>query len=212
MRTWLLSLAALALVAGPAFAAGGKFNKVLAIGDKAPGFDALPAVNTDAGETSLSLSDVKEDVVVIAFLANHCPAVVATEDRFIDLAKSFKGQSVRVIGISVTAAPSQKDQDDIPAIKSVVKKKGYTFTYAYDESQATGKAYGAAATPTVIVLDKARTVRYTGRLDDSTFDETKVNKTYVKDAVTALLAGKEVTVAETQPQGCGISYVKAKKK
>ena len=208
MRTWLLSLAALALIASPAFA--GKYNKALNIGDKAPGFDALPAVNSDAGDTSVSLADVKEDVVVIAFLANHCPAVVATEDRFIDLAKQFNGKSVKVIGISVTTAAGQKEIDDIPAIKTNVKKKGYNFTYAYDESQATGKAYGAAVTPTVIVLDKARTVRYSGRLDDSTFDESKVSKTYVKDAVSALLAGKDVEVTETPAQGCGISYSKSK--
>jgi peroxiredoxin len=207
MRKWLLSLAALALVASPAFA--GKYNAVLNIGDKAPGFDALPAVN-GAADTSVSLADVKEDVVVIAFLANHCPAVVATEDRFIDLAKSFNGKSVKVIGISVTAAPGQKEVDDIPAIKAKVKNKGFNFVYAYDESQATGKAYGAAATPTVIVLDKARTVRYTGALDDSTMNEAKVSKTYVKDAVDSLLAGKDVTVTETRPQGCGISYVKGK--
>ncbi len=209
MRTWLLSLAALALVASPAFA--GKYNKALNIGDKAPGFDALPAVNSEAGDTSLSLGDVKEEVVVIAFLANHCPAVVATEDRFIDLAKSFKDKSVKVIGISVTAAEGQKEIDDIPAIKNAVKKKGYNFVYAYDESQATGKAYGAAATPTVIVLDKDRKVRYTGALDDSTMNEAKVKTTYVKDAVSAILAGKEVEVTETRPQGCGISYVKSSK-
>ena len=208
MRTWILSLAGLALIAGPAFAAG-KYNKALTIGEKAPGFDAIPAI-TGAQETSVSLGDVKEDVVVIAFLANHCPAVVATEDRFIDLAKSFGDKSVKVIGISVTAAPGQKEVDDLTAIKHQVKNKGYNFTYAYDESQKTGKAYGAAATPTVIVLDKARKVRYMGALDDSTMNESKVNQTYVKDAVTALLAGKDVEVTETRPQGCGISYVSGK--
>ena len=170
MRTWILSLAGLALITGSVFAAG-KYNKSLTIGEKAPGFDALPAV-TGEQDTSVSLGDVKEDVVVIAFLANHCPAVVATEDRFIDLAKSFADKSVKVIGISVTTAPGQKEIDDIPAIKKQVKAKGYNFTYAYDESQKTGKAYGAGVTPTVIVLDKARNVRYMGALDNSTMNET----------------------------------------
>jgi peroxiredoxin len=208
MRKWILSLAGLALIASPVFAAG-KYNKVLTIGEKAPGFDALPAVSGEQ-DTSVSLGDIKEDVIVVAFLANHCPAVVACEDRFIDLAKSFGDKSVKVVGISVTAAPGQKEIDDIAAIKKQVKSKGYNFVYAYDESQKTGKAYGAAATPTVIVLDKARNVRYMGALDDSTMNETKVSKTYVKDAVAALLAGKDVEVTETRPQGCGISYVSGK--
>lgn len=208
MRTWLLSLAALALIAGPVSAAG-KYNKALAVGDKAPAFDALPAVTGDQ-DASVSLADVKEDVVVIAFLANHCPAVVATEDRFIDLAKTFADKNVKVIGISVTTAPGQKDIDDLSAIKKKVKDKGYNFTYAYDESQKTGRAYGAAVTPTVIVLDKARNVRYTGALDDSVMNESKVNKTFVKDAVNALLAGKDVEVSETRATGCGISYSSSK--
>jgi len=97
-----------------------------------------------------------------------------------------------------------------PGIKKQVKAKGYNFTYAYDESQKTGKAYGAGVTPTVIVLDKARNVRYMGALDNSTMNETKVTKSYVKDAVTALLAGKDVEVTETRPQGCGISYSSSK--
>jgi len=204
MRTWLLSLAALALIAGPVSAAG-KYNKALAVGDKAPAFDALPAVNGDQ-DTSVSLADVKEDVVVIAFLANHCPVVVENEDRFIDLAKTFRDKSVKVIGIAVTTAPAQKEIDDLAAIKKKVKDKAYNFPYAYDESQKTGKAYGAVVTPTVIVLDKARNVRYMGALDDNPRDENKVTKTFAKDAVNALLAGKDVEVTETKATGCGIQY------
>ena len=102
MRKTFLALAGLALLASPVLA--GKFNRSVEVGQKAPGFEAMPAVDGDK-DTSVSLADVKEDVVVLAFLANHCPAVVATEDRVIDLASDFKGKSVKVIGISVTTSP-----------------------------------------------------------------------------------------------------------
>lgn len=207
MRKTFLALAGLALLASPALA--GKYNKAVEVGQKAPGFEALPAVE-GTKDASVSLADVKEDVVVIAFLANHCPAVVATEDRLIDLASDFKGKSVKVIGVSVTNAPSQKAQDDIDGIKARFKEKKYNFVYAYDESQKSGKAYGAAATPTFFVLDKDRTIRYMGALDDSTFDESKVKKTYVKDAVEAVLKGETVEVTETKAVGCGIAYSRSK--
>ena len=41
------------------------------------------------------------------------------------------------------------------------------YVYAYDESQALGRAYGATNTPQFFVLDKERKIRYTGAMDDS---------------------------------------------
>ncbi len=204
MRKSLLSLAIVALMAAPSFAAD-----KLKIGDKAPSFDGLPAV-VNGQDASLTLSDIKEDVVVVVFIANHCPAVVANEDRIIDLANSLKDKSVKVVGISCTGAPNMKAQDDIPAIKSRVKEKGYNYAYAYDEPGTVGKAFGATRTPEFFVLDKERKVRYHGALDDSVMNETKVSKNYVKGAVDALLAGKEVETPETKAQGCGIAYGQSK--
>ena len=102
MRQWTLSLAVLALVAAPAFA--GKYNKTLSVGDKAPAISGIPAVDGDK-ETTLNLADVKEDVVVVIFLANHCPVVKMVEDRQVELVKSFKGKSVKVIGVCCSGAP-----------------------------------------------------------------------------------------------------------
>jgi peroxiredoxin len=200
MRHWILSLAGLALITGTAMA--GQFNKVISVGDKAPAFSGIPAVMGDK-DASVSLNDLKEDVVVLVFLANHCPVVTAYEDRIIDLANDYKGKSVKVVGVCV----NDMDSDRLPAIKARVKDKGYSFVYGYDESQKIGKAYGAVATPQFFVLDKDRTIRYTGALDDNQ-NESKVSKTYVRTAVDALLKGESVEVTETQPKGCGIGYKK----
>lgn len=202
MRKWFLSLAVLALVASPALAGPGKFNKVVSPGDKAPSFSGLPAV-IDGKDTSLSLDDIKEDVVVVVFVANHCPVVVAYEDRVIDLVNENKGKSVKVVGISVSHVPG----DDIPGIKNYTKNKGSNYVYGYDESQKIGRAYGATNTPQFFVLDKSRTIRYTGALDDNQ-NEGRVSKKYVQDAIKAVLANETVEVSETQPKGCGIYYDK----
>jgi peroxiredoxin len=200
MRKWFLSLAVLALVASPALA--GKYNKVVSPGDKAPSFSGLPAV-LDGKDTSLSLDDIKEDVVVVVFLANHCPVVHAYEDRVIDLTNDYKGKSVKVVGLSV----STQGGDKIPGIKDYTKEKKSNYVYGYDESQAIGRNYGATNTPQFFVLDKTRTIRYTGALDDNQ-NESKVSKKYVRDAVNALLANETVEVTETRAVGCGIGYSK----
>jgi peroxiredoxin len=202
MRKVLLSLAVISLVAVSAFA--GKYNKVISVGDKAPVISGLPAIQ-NGEETSFSLPDVKEDVVVVVFLANHCPVVKGYEDRLIEFTNAYKDKGVKVVGVSV----SLQGQDKIPGIKDYTKEHKSNYIYAYDETQAVGKAYGAVATPQFFVLDKERKIRYTGAMDDSPSREDSVQKTYLKDAVDALLSGKAPEVEETKAIGCGISYRKS---
>ena len=190
---------AIAAITIPALA--GKYNKAVSVGDKAPTFSGLPAIY-NGEETSVSLPDLKDDVVVVVFVANHCPVVVAYEDRLVDFTNDYKDKGVRVVGISV----SSMDQDKLPGIKNYMKDHKSNYVYAYDESQALGRAYGATNTPQFFVLDKARNIRYTGMPMDNSQAEGKVTKTYLRDAVDAVLKGETPATDETHlPVGCGIS-------
>ncbi len=200
MRKVVLSLVAIAAIALPAFA--GKFNKVVSVGDKAPPISGLPAVY-NGEDTSVSLQDIKEDVVVLVFLANHCPVVQLYEDRIIEFTNDYKDKSVRVVGISV----SRMDQDKIPGIKDYMKEHKSNYVYAYDESQEVGRAYGATNTPQFFVLDKERKIRYTGAMDDNS-TEAKATKNYVREAVDALLKGESPAVDETKAVGCTVQYTR----
>jgi len=200
MRKMFLSLAVLALVASPALA--GEFNKVISVGQKAPSFSDIPAVMANK-EATLDLNNLaKDDVVVLVFLANHCPVVTAYEDRIIDFANDYKGKGVKVVAVCVDV---MNEQDKLPGIKERVKDKGYNFVYGYDDSQAIGRAYGATNTPQFVVIDKDKTIRYTGAMDDNQI-ETKVSKQYLRDAVDAVLKGDSPEVKETRAVGCGIRY------
>jgi peroxiredoxin len=202
MRKLFLSFAAVALVASPVFA--GKFNTKVSVGEKAPTFSGIPAT-INGQDASLTLSDIKEDVVVVVFLGNHCPIVGMYDDRIIDFTNDYKGKGVKVVGVAV----ADMESDKLPAIREYAKKKGINYVYGHDESQDIGRAYGATNTPQFFVLDKDRVIRYMGAMDD-TADEAKVKKQYLRDAVDAVLAGKTPEVEETQPKGCGVSYKRAK--
>jgi len=198
MRKLALSLTALALFAAPALA--GQFNKVVSVGEKAPAFSAIPAVDGQKDAT-INLGDVQEDVVVLVFLGNHCPVVQAYEDRLIDFVNDYKEKGVKVIGVSV----NDLESDRLPAIKQYIQDKGSNYVYGYDESQKIGREYGATNTPQFFVLDKDRVIRYMGSMDDS-MNENKVTQTYLRNAVDALLAGESVAIKETRPVGCGVRY------
>jgi peroxiredoxin len=216
MRKSLFGLAVVGLLSAAVLAGPGKYNKVIAPGDKAPGFAGIQAVQGDK-DTVVNLDDLKEDVVVLVFLANHCPYVTKVEDRVIDFANDYKDKNVKVVAVCVTPpaeyAPEGYnkeycEQDTIAKIKERVADKKYNFPYGRDDSQKIGREYGAVATPTFFVLDKERKIRYTGALDDNIDDESKVTKRYLRDAVDAVLGGKAVEVEETRATGCGIGYRK----
>jgi len=217
MRKSLLAFGAVVVVAAAAFAGPGKYNKVVAPGDKAPTFAGIQAVMGDKDMT-LSLDDIKEDAVVLVFLANHCPYVTKVEDRLIDFANDYKDKNVKIAAVCVTPSPEYAPEgynkeyceaDTLAKIKERVANKKYPFAYGRDDTQKIGREYGAVATPTFFVLDKDRKIRYIGSLDDSIDDEAKVSKKYLRDAVDAVLAGKAVEVEETQATGCGIGYKKS---
>ena len=62
-----------------------------------------------------------------------------------------------------------------------------------------------SATPHVFVFDAARKLRYAGAIDNSERIQ-HVTKHYLRDALDALLAGKEPPVAQTKVVGCSIKW------
>jgi peroxiredoxin len=208
MRATILAVMVMMLVAGGATA--GEFNKVVDIGAPMPSFENLPA--TDG--STLSSKDLTEDIVVLVFLANHCPWVMGMDADLVNLVKHFEGKNVRVVGVS----PNHREDDRLPAMKEHAKKYGYNFTYVFDESQDVGRKLGATRTPEYFVFDKSRKLAYMGAIhnsparktDDGSISYTRGEPTefYVKSALEAMLAGKKPDPAETRAHGCSIEYEK----
>ena len=183
------------------------------VGTPAPDFKLL---GTDDKQHTIA-DYAKADVLMVAFLSNHCPTSHAIEARLKKLLADYKGRGFHVVSINPNhpdgLRPDElgysKYNDSFPEMKLYAKAAGFTFDYLYDgETQAVAKAYGALATPHVFIFDKERKLRYQGRFDDSRFkDEATVTAPDTRNAVEALLAGKEVPVAETKPHGCSTKWM-----
>lgn len=207
-RFSLMALLALAVTALAMPVSGGEFNAVVDLGAPMPAFSDLP---TTDGST-LSSSDLKEDVVVLVFLANHCPWVQGMDGDLVRLAEESKGKSVRFVGVSV----NHREDDRLPAMKEHGKKAGYNFTYVFDESQNLGRALGATRTPEYFVFNHDRKLVYMGAIHNSParrgrdgelhYTRGTPTEFHVRDAVLETLAGKPVTVAETRAHGCSVEY------
>jgi peroxiredoxin len=199
---------ALILLAGSVLLFAGRYNKVVQIGMTAPGFQSLPATDGQ----NYSLADFKEDVVVVVFLANHCPWVRGNDRDLIKLVNDYRGKSVRVVGIGVNL----RREDALAAMKERAAKSGYNFIYLHDATQQVGRRYGATHTPEYFVLNKERKIVYTGALTNSPgmaeydgsvrYTRGDPKDFYVRNAIDAALAGRSATVAETAAQGCTVEY------
>ncbi|MDB6138277.1 MAG: redoxin [Verrucomicrobiaceae bacterium] len=185
----------------------------LKTGAAAPDFD-LPGID---GHTHTLKDYADTDVLAIIWLSNHCPDSHASEGRVKKLVEDMKGQSFTLIainpnnpaGLRLDELGYSKYNDSLEEMKLYAKEEGFAFPYLYDgETQATAHAYGCLATPHIFVFDKARRLRYQGRFDDSRYaDPATVKSTDARNAIEAVLAGKEVAVTETKVHGCSTKWM-----
>ncbi|RLD27133.1 MAG: thioredoxin family protein [Bacteroidetes bacterium] len=155
----------------------------------------------------VSMSDYKDAKgFIITFTCNTCPYAVLYEDRLEALNKKYAPEGYPVIAIM----PNNTDimpGDNMEAMKTRAKEKGFTFPYLLDQEQNIFPQYGAAKTPHMYVLQKTsegNIVKYIGAIDDNYKDADLVNTKYVENAVDALLKGEEVTETKTRAIGCTI--------
>lgn len=176
-------------------------DTALTLGAKAPDFD-LPA--TDG--TTYTLDSFRDSrLLVVVFLANHCPYVSAWEDRIIDIARHFAQQGVAFVGISSNDV-SKFPQDSPEEMRKRAQEKDYPFPYLYDEDQTATRAYGAVRTPEVFLFDGERRLQYHGAVD-SDYEESATMQNYLRDALNTLLhSGQALLTAETPVVGCTIKW------
>ena len=96
-------------------------------------------------------------------------------------------------------------------MKEFAEQKSFNFPYLFDRTQQVARDFGARRTPEFFVLDADRRVAYMGALDDSP-DGTNVSKRYLEQAIDAVLAGQQPSVAETIAIGCNIRFVRSRRR
>jgi peroxiredoxin len=170
----------------------------VAIGAPAPTF-ALP----DTEGTTHTPGDAPATVVV--FTCNHCPYALAWHDRIIALAHDYSQRGVRVLAINPNDA-IRYPRDSMEAMRARVQSGEFDgVPYLRDESQAVARAYDAETTPDVFVLDAAGLLRYRGA-PDADYEDASQRADFLRDALDAILDGRDPVLAQTPPVGCSIKW------
>ena len=173
----------------------------LAIGAPAPDFK-LPATD---GSTCTLADFADASVLVVFFTCNHCPYVIGSDEVTRATAEKYKTKGVRFVGINSNSKLTYAE-DDFPHMVERMKQQRFPWTYLYDESQDTARAYGALRTPHFYVFDRARRLVYTGRGVDSPRDTSKMQVNDLERALAEITAGKPVSVPQTNPIGCNVKW------
>jgi thiol-disulfide isomerase/thioredoxin len=182
----------------------------LPLGSPAPDFN-LPGV--DGRDHSLKeFADAK--ILVTVFTCNHCPTAQYYEERLKQLTSDYRDKGVTVVGIMPNDPRSVRlDElgwtdlsDSFQEMKIRAENRHYNFPYLYDgDAESVARAYGPVATPHVFVFDAGRKLRYVGAIDDSERVE-HVTRHYLREALDALLVGKEPPATKTKVVGCSVKW------
>lgn len=186
-------------------------HPTLSIGAPAPPF-SLQGID---GKTYTLASFRDAKVLVVVFMCNHCPTSQAYENRVIQLVRDYTDRGVRVVAINPNdPAALRLDElgysdlgDSYAEMKVRAKAAHYNFPYLYDgDKEDAAHRYGPVSTPHVFIFDATRRLRYEGRIDDTEDPAKTPHSQDARNAIDALLAGREVPVTVTKTFGCSIKW------
>jgi peroxiredoxin len=171
----------------------------ISIGDRAPDFE-LPAA--DGGEHSLA--DEKAPATLVYWTCNHCPYALAWHERMLALAGDYATRGVRTLAVNSNDGDRYPD-DSLEAMRERVGTEDWNHPYLHDGDQTVARAWGAEKTPELFVLDADLRLRYRGA-PDADYDDPAQNAAWAREALDAVLDGRDPEPAETPAVGCSLKW------
>jgi peroxiredoxin len=176
------------------------------VGAEAPDFE-LP----DLDGKLVKLSSFRGKTVVLEWFNPGCPFVKAshTKGSLVDTAE--RQQRAGVVWLAINSGAKGKQGFGVEANREGKERFKLTHPILLDETGTVGRAYGAAHTPHMYVVDPKGTLVYRGAIDNSPDAEGESPSggkliNYVESAISDVAAGKAVTTPETEAYGCSVKY------
>ncbi|MBS1582161.1 MAG: thioredoxin family protein [Bacteroidetes bacterium] len=174
---------------------------------------ALPAADVkmkDVVGGERSLKDIAgENGVLVIFSCNTCPFVIGSEGsegwqgRYPALGEQCRKNKIGFVLVNSNEAKRDAG-DSYVDMQAQYKQQNYNGHYVLDKGHVVADAFGARTTPHVFLFDKGMKLVYKGAIDDNVESAGAVQKHYLDDAITAMLAGKAADPATTRNMGCSI--------
>lgn len=150
---------------------------------------------------SVSLEDFSSNTgVVIIFTSNNCPYDSYYLNRIKELAELY-GTKTPVLLIN------SNTEESADQMKNYAERSGLSIPYLADKEQKVLANLNPRKSPECFLLQREGgkfTVVYRGAIDDNAQTASAVNHSYLKDAISKLLAKQKIEIPDVRPVGCSI--------
>jgi len=144
--------------------------------------------------------------LLVAFICNHCPYVIAIAPRLDALARALEDMGVGMAAICSNDAVNHP-ADSFENMGKFAVKHGFSFPYLHDADQGVARAWGAVCTPDFFGLNGSGALHYRGRLDDAGRNPPDADtRPELLDAMTLIAETGVGPRAQTPSIGCSIKW------
>ena len=196
------SFLAFLLVASSGLSARAGELKTTAVGEKVPKSNSL----RDLRGNSRALDAFKSSkAIVLVFLGTDCPVSKLYVPHLLELEKKYRSKKVQFLAVY------PNEREDLDQLAASAHDLDIPFLVLKDEGQRLATLTGVQRVPTVVVLNSDLKLCYRGHIDDrytASARKIKASREDLGQALDEILAGKAVTVAETETEGCLVSRTK----
>jgi peroxiredoxin len=154
----------------------------------------------DGKEVSLE-SYASSPGVVIIFTTNTCPY----DGYYLNRIRALSTYNSKVPVLLVNS--STEATESVDQMKNYADQCKLPVPYLADKDQKLLSSLNPRKSPEGFLLQKSGVdfkVVYRGAIDDNAQSEKEVKVSYLKDAITKLIAGQKIDVADVRPVGCSI--------
>lgn len=135
--------------------------------------------------------------LVVVFLSARCPCTASHLPALSELYREYSTKGVRFVGVHSNIDEPAED------VKLYFAHAGLPFPVIQDPEQRLADEFGALKTPHAFIVSPSGKVLFRGGVDSSAVTE-KAEKHFLRDALSAVVAGKTPEITEARALGCVI--------
>lgn len=143
--------------------------------------------------------------LLIAFICNHCPYVIAVAGKLAAEARALQELGFGVAAICSNDAAAYPE-DGYENMGPFASRYGFPFPYLHDADQSAARAYGAVCTPDFFGYNSALELQYRGRLDSSGRSAVPGARRELYEAMSQVAATGAGPREQTPSIGCSIKW------
>ena len=144
--------------------------------------------------------------MLICYICNHCPYVLAILDRLVRDLSQLQDLGIGIVAINAND-PEQYPQDSFANMIKIARDHDFSFPYLFDESQSVARDYDAVCTPDFFGFNARLELQYRGRLDASNRDAAPIDaKRELYDAMKQVSQTGHGPKHQISSMGCSIKW------